>query len=167
MVVGICRYARFPTKIERTDFLWFNLSRAQFWVSRTLSMLIALLNSVNDITAWDTIYVRFGFYFWYQLVNWIVMLKNRTSARKMQFFIWEVLVIRKNRGSAPFTIPSSFHSIKGNIFPLSILIALKTPPEISRRIFWCYKNFRKRNFQHPIKSEVDRKWRHTIVQLAI
>ena len=29
-------------------------------------------------------------------------------------------------------------------------IALKTPPEISRRIFWCNKNFWKRKFQHPI-----------------
>ena len=46
-------------------------------------------------------------------------------------------------------------------------IALKTPPEISRRIFWCNKNFWKRNFQHPIKPEVDRKWRNAVVQLVI
>ena len=46
-------------------------------------------------------------------------------------------------------------------------IALKTPSENSRRIFWCNKNFRKWKFEHPMKPEIDRKWRHTIVQLGI
>ena len=43
----------------------------------------------------------------------------------------------------------------------------KTPPEISRRIFWCNKNLREWKIQHPIKPEVDRKWPYAIVQLAI
>ena len=46
-------------------------------------------------------------------------------------------------------------------------IALKTPPEISRRIFWCNKKFWKWKFEHPIKPEIDRKWAHAIVQLTI
>ena len=46
-------------------------------------------------------------------------------------------------------------------------IALNSPPEISRRIFWCNQNFWKRNFQHPMKPEVDRKWRNAVVQLVI
>ena len=43
----------------------------------------------------------------------------------------------------------------------------RTPPEILRRIFWCNKNFWEKIFQHPIKPEVDRKWRHITLRSAI
>ena len=43
----------------------------------------------------------------------------------------------------------------------------RTPPEILRRIFWCNKNFWEKIFQHPIKPEVDRKWRHRTLRSAI
>ena len=46
-------------------------------------------------------------------------------------------------------------------------IPQRTPPEILRRIFWCNKNFWENLFQHPIKPEVDRKWRHRTLRSAI
>ena len=46
-------------------------------------------------------------------------------------------------------------------------IALETPPEILWRIFWCNKIFWDLNFQHPIKREIDRKWRNAIGQLGV
>ena len=46
-------------------------------------------------------------------------------------------------------------------------IALETPPEISWRIFWCNKIFWEFNFQHPMKPEIDRKWRNAIGQLGV
>jgi len=43
----------------------------------------------------------------------------------------------------------------------------RTPPEILRRIFLCNKNFWENFFQHPIKPEVGRKWRHRTLRSAI